>query len=79
MILGIIFFFARHFASDATEKPAICELPMTQEHTTMHRNFDYFCIEDGLVFREVTINYEKRKKKPIFAIETHEGGFSRTS
>lgn len=35
---------------------------MTPEHTTMFRNFDYFCMEDGLVFREVIINDEKRKQ-----------------
>lgn len=41
------------------KKPARNELPMTPEHTTMYRNFDYFCIE---VFREVIINDEKRKQ-----------------
>lgn len=35
---------------------------MILEYIIMYRNFDYFCIEDGLVFREVIINYEKRKK-----------------
>lgn len=28
----------------------------------MYRNFDYFCMDDGLVFREVIINDEKRKQ-----------------
>lgn len=50
---------------------------MILEYIIMYRNFDYFCIEDGLVFREVIINYEKRKKKFIFVIEIYEGGFSR--
>lgn len=35
---------------------------MTPEHTTMYRNFDYFCMEDGLFFREVIINDEKTKQ-----------------
>lgn len=45
-----------------SKKPARNELPMTPEHTTMYRTFDYFCMEGGFVFREVTINDEKRKQ-----------------
>lgn len=44
------------------KKPARNELPMTPEYTTMYRNFDYFCMEDGLVLREVIINDKKRKQ-----------------
>lgn len=44
------------------KKPARNELPITPEHTTVYRNFDYFYMEDGLVFREVIINDEKRKQ-----------------
>lgn len=41
---------------------------MILEYIIMYRNFDYFCIEDGLVFREVIINYEKRKKNNLFLL-----------
>lgn len=45
-----------------SKKPARNKLPMTPEHTTMYRNFDYFCMEGGFVFIEVTINDERRKQ-----------------
>ena len=35
---------------------------MTPDHTTVYWNFPYLCMENGLVFREVTINEEKRKQ-----------------
>ena len=42
--------------------PVRQKLPMTLDHTTMYMTFPYSCMENGLVFREVTIDEEKREQ-----------------